>query len=224
MTSPTSLIVPAALAGQRLAVVDVEGNGGQPPEIVEIAVLTLDKPVRRADVATWLVHPLTPITPLVTRKVHGISNTDVADCPTWAQVADDVAALLTGRILIAHNASVEQRVLTTHLPSWQPPLVLDTLRLAKHVWPGLPGGYGLDRLTAHADLATDLGVGKDAEGTPGDRADRRHRAGYDTWMTAGLLFTLVERSGLDWPAVVRVAALPGSDQSEEPDQSREGLW
>src|SRR5207302_3085854 len=122
---------PAAWIGRRRAVVDDEGNGGQPPEIVEIAVLTLDEPVRREDVSTWLVRPAHPITRLVTRKVHGISNADVADCPTWTQIADDVAGLLTGRTLIAHNASVEHRVLGTHLPAWRPPMVLDTLRLAK---------------------------------------------------------------------------------------------
>lgn len=210
MTSLVPRTIPAALTGQRLAVVDVEGNGGQPPEIVEIAVLTLDEPVRREDVSTWLVRPLAPITSLVTRKVHGISNADVANCPTWSQVADEVADLLTDRILIAHNASVEHRVLGTHLPAWQPPMVLDTLRLAKHVWPGLPG-YGLDRLIVHAGL--------DVE----DDAGRRHRADYDTWMTAGLLLALVEQSGLDWPGLVQVATLPGFDQSDEPDQ-RGGLW
>ncbi|MGH4019756.1 MAG: 3'-5' exonuclease [Pseudonocardiaceae bacterium] len=205
--------IPAALTGQRLAVVDVEGNGGQPPEIVEIAVLTLNQPVCRGDVSTWLVRPEHPITQLVTRKVHGISNADVADCPTWTQVADDVAGLLTDRALIAHNASLEHRVLGTHLPSWQPPMVLDTLRLAKQVWPGLPG-YGLDRLIVHADLDVEDGAGQ------------RHRADFDTWMTAGLLLVLVEESGLDWPGLVRVAGLPGFDQSAEPDEPDEqgGLW
>lgn len=214
-------IIPAALDGQSLAVVDVEGNGGQPPEIVEIAVLTLDEPVSREHVSTWLIRPLQPITSLVTRKVHGISNADVADCPPWAQVADEVADVLTDRTLIAHNASVEHRVLATHLPDWQPPLVLDTLRLAKHVWPGLAGGYGLDRLIAHADLDVDDSVQDDAEPSVGDKSDRRHRAGYDTWMTTGLLFSLAEQSGLDWPGLVRVAALPCFDQ---PDQPQEGLW
>lgn len=225
MTRPAIRTIPAVLAGQRLAVVDVEGNGGQPPEIVEIAVLTLDEPVGRDHVSTWLVRPIQPITPLVTRKVHGISNADVADCPPWAQVADDIADLLTDRTLIAHNASVEHRVLGTHLPAWRPPLVLDTLRLAKHVWPDLPGGYGLDRLILHAALDVDASTEADC-GTdkPGDKADRRHRAGYDTWMTTGLLFTLVETSGLDWHDMVRVAALPGFDQPDEPDQPLEGLW
>jgi DNA polymerase III epsilon subunit-like protein len=213
VTSPASRSIPAALTSQRLAVVDVEGNGGQPPEIVEIAVLTLDEPVRREHMCTWLVRPLQPITPLVTHKVHGIGNADVADCPMWTQVADDVADLLTDRTLIAHNASVEYRVLGTHLPAWQPPMVLDTLRLAKHVWPGLPGGYGLDRLIIHADL------GADEHGT-----GRRHRAGYDTWMTTGLLFALVEQSGLDWPGLLRVAALRGFDLLDAPRQPEGGLW
>lgn len=194
--------IPAALTGKHLAVVDVEGNGGQPAEIVEIAVLPLDKPVRHDNLSTWLVRPPYPITKLVTRKVHGIRNADVAGCPPWAQVADEIANLLTNRALIAHNATVEHRILSTHLPAWKPPLVLDTLRLAKHVWPRLSGGYGLDRLIVHAKLHVQQDAG------------RRHRAAYDTWMTTGLLLTLVEQSGLDWPGLVRVAALPGFDQPQ----------
>lgn len=204
--------IPTALRGQRLAVVDIEGNGGQPPEIVEIAVLTPDQPVNREDVSTWLVRPSEPIAPLVTRKVHGISDADVAHCPPWPEVAEEVADRLTDRILIAHNASVEHRVLTAHLPAWRPPLVLDTLRLAKHVWPGLTVGYGLDKLIVHADLETSFAP---------KETGRRHRADHDTWMTTGLFFALVEQSGLDWLGLVRAASLPGFDQ---PGQPQEGLW
>ncbi|MBM7775999.1 DNA polymerase III epsilon subunit-like protein [Actinokineospora baliensis] len=199
-------MIPVALAGRRLAVVDVEGNGGQPPEIVEIAILHLDQPVKPEHVTTWLIRPQSPITPLVTRKVHGISNADVADCPTWSQVADQVTEALSDRVLIAHNASVEHRVLSAHLPTWQPSLVLDTLRLAKHLRPGSTTGYGLDRLIDDVQL--------DTHQYPG----QRHRAGYDTWMTAQLLFTLVGHADLDWPELVRVAAMPGFERQEE------GLW
>lgn len=38
--------------------------------------------------ATWLVRPTQPITPIVTRKVHGITDTDVADAPRWADLID----------------------------------------------------------------------------------------------------------------------------------------
>ncbi len=182
------LQLPEGLGGGREAVVvDVEGNGGQPPEIIEMAVLELraDRVATVADVRTWLVRPVVPISTLVTRKVHGIANTDVADAPPWAEVAGEIAKALSGRVLVAHNASVERRVLGAHLPGWEPPLVIDTLRLAKAVWPDLQGGYGLDRLITYADLAAPPDARPDAS------VGRRHRAGYDTWMTAALFVALL---------------------------------
>jgi DNA polymerase III epsilon subunit-like protein len=205
-------IIPAALAGHRLVVVDVEGNGQTPPEIIEIALLPVDLGATETGMHSWLIRPQQPITGMVTRKVHGISNDDVADSPSWADVATDVTALLDDRVLVAHNASVEHRVLGAHLPDWAPALVLDTLRLAKYVWPGLPDGYGLDKLIAHAEL------------DPGTFAqDGHHRAGYDTWCTWQLLRRLVEDGKLSWDNLVTTAALPGLMRAEQAERS-EGLW
>lgn len=200
--------LPAALHGHPVVVVDVEGNGQQPPDIIELAALPVTDTTTQADLHVWLIRPPRPISALVTRKVHGISNADVAACPAWSDVADDIGALLTDRVLVAHNASVEHRVLRSHLPTWQPPLVLDTLRLAKHRWPGLDA-YALDKLTAHAHL--------DTSGLPGQRA---HRAGHDTWCTFQLLCRLLQDSELDWATLVTIAALPVSARTAEP----EGLW
>jgi DNA polymerase III epsilon subunit-like protein len=196
------------LAGRRLVVVDVEGNGQQPPEIVEIAALPVDSDPTSAGMRSWLVRPRRKISPLVTRKVHGISNADVANCPAWSNVAGEVAHTMADRILLAHNASVEYRVLSAWLPGWAPPLVLDTLRLAKHVWPGLPG-YSLDALIVHAEI--------DTSGIPG----QRHRAAFDAWCTWRLLCALVEHSDLDWLGLVNAAALPGFVPHAEPEG---GLW
>ncbi|MGW4720935.1 3'-5' exonuclease [Nocardia sp. NPDC004260] len=75
--------VPDALHGKDFAVVDVEGNGQTPPEIIEIAILPVSgATVGVDDMRSWLVRPARPITPIVTRKVHGITNADVAECPT----------------------------------------------------------------------------------------------------------------------------------------------
>jgi exodeoxyribonuclease X len=216
----TPLRLPAALAGHDLVVVDVEGNGRQPPEIIEIAVLPLTsgRAATAAELRCWLVRPARSITPIVTAKVHGITNADVADRPAWAPVADEVAAALSGRVLVAHNATVERRVLSGHLPGWAPPAVLDTLRLAKTVWPDLPGGYSLDHLISHAQLVPPPTSSADA-GSSG-----RHRAGYDTWMTAALLVALLtalaDRGDLSWARLTTAAALPDPTTTV----AEEGLW
>lgn len=201
--------LPTALAGKQLVVVDIEGNGQKRPEIIEIAVLPVDGETGIEAMQEWLIKPIEPITGLVTRKVHGITNADVANCPKWTDVASAVSELLANRILVAHNASVEYRVLTVHLPDWQPPMVLDTLRLARHVWRHL-GGYGLNRLVEHAELDTSAVANA-----------RYHRARYDAWCAWQLLLTLVERSGLDWVELVKVAALRDSTSLDEPSG---GLW
>jgi DNA polymerase III epsilon subunit-like protein len=183
------------LRGRKLVVVDVEGNGQQPPEIIEIAALPIDDG-QPAPATMWLIKPRKPISPIVTRKVHGIRNTDVSEQPSWADVEAQVATALSGRVLVAHNATVEHGVLRAHLPGWEPNLVLDTLRLARHVWPGL-ASYGLDHLTQHLALTAD-----DIDG-------RRHRATYDSQLTWRLLDAALTASGTSWDNLVDAAALPG---------------
>lgn len=205
MTTP----VPSVLAGRKLVVVDVEGNGQQPPEIIEFAGLPVGDTVSYDDMRSWLIRPQTPITAMVTKKVHGISNLDVADCPPWSTVAAEIGQVLDGRVLVAHGAHVEHQVLGAHLPDWRPPLVLDTLRLAKHVWPDLQS-YSLGKLVDHAAL--DVSAAADRQ---------QHRAGYDTWCAWQLLRTLVDSGDLDWSGLVKVATLPGSAAPAEPEG---GLW
>lgn len=207
--------IPAALRGRRLVVVDVEGNGRTMPEIIEIATLATDTGAAdmtsEADVRSWLIRPVAPITAVVTRTVHGISNAEVAACPTWSVVAGEVATVLADRVLVAHHASVEHRVLSAHLPSWAPPAVLDTLQLAKRVWPGLSEGYSLSALTTHAGI------------DPGEFASvGRHRAAYDTWCTWQLFSRLVEDGGLTWDRLLAAAArsstaVPHAARVNEPE-------
>jgi hypothetical protein len=71
------------------------------------------------------------------------------------------------------------------------------------VWPRLIGGYGLDRLVTHAGLVA----------PPAQPGRRRHRAGYDAWMTGQLLMELVQRASLTWDQLVEAAGLRPSDRS-----------
>ncbi|WP_054812198.1 3'-5' exonuclease [Nocardia arizonensis] len=204
------MIVPNVLHGRDFAVVDVEGNGQTPPEIIEIAVLAISgQTVDVADIRSWLIRPERPITPIVTRKVHGITNADVADCPRWAEVAEQIAGALEDRVLVAHNANLERRVVSEHLPEWTPPLVLDTLRFAKAVWPGLPG-YSLDKLVTHASLDT---TAVNEQG--------HHRAGWDTWAAWQLFARLVTDSGYEWDEIVQAAA---PAEFVAPREAQERLW
>ena len=188
------------------AVIDVEGNGQQPPEIVEIGVVVLDGIAATGEPVSWMVRPTRPITSLVTHKVHGITNADVLDAPTIDALAPTILDVLGDRIPIAHNAVVERAVLGTQLPDWKPPVFLDTLRLARKVWPGLKS-YGLDPLLRHAGIALS---------TDG----QRHRAGHDAAATARL-FTMLAAAVNDRQQLIDWAALPVLEPPAEPEGA---LW
>jgi DNA polymerase III epsilon subunit-like protein len=162
------------------AVVDVEGNGQQPPDLVELAVV----PIRSGAIGepvTWLVRPAEPISRLATR-IHGLRNQDVAGAPAFADISAQVATALAAPVLVAHNAHVDIGVLARKLPGWQPPEVLDTLRLARRLLPGLPS-YRLGALAGTLGLSDGLPAGLSP-----------HRAAYDALVTARLFAELATRT------------------------------
>jgi DNA polymerase III epsilon subunit-like protein len=158
------------------AVVDVEGNGQQPPDLVELAVVPIvggkvQEPV------SWLVKPERPIKYFATR-IHGITTQDVAEAPAFAAIADEIRASLDMPALVAHNAHVDIGVLKRHLPQWDVPEVFDTLKLARHLLPN-QSSYRLGMLVRSLNLA---------EGLPDDLTP--HRAAYDALVTARLFVCL----------------------------------
>jgi DNA polymerase III epsilon subunit-like protein len=162
-------------------VVDVEGNGHQPPELVELAVV----PIRGGVIgkpASWLVKPDHPIK-YFTTQLHGLTTADVADCPKLRQIAAEVQAALAADTLIAHNAHVDVGVLQRELSGWQPPEVFDTLRLARRLVPDLDS-YRLGNLVRRFQLA---------EGLPDGL--KPHRAAYDALVAARLFVLLARRAG-----------------------------
>jgi len=163
----------------RYAVADVEGNGQQPPDLVELAVLpitdgTIGEPVR------WLVKPPRPITYFAT-SIHGISGKDVASAPAFAGIEHEVRRALADRVLVAHNAHVDIAVLRRELGDWESPEVFDTLKLARRLLPGQPS-YKLGALVKVLSLDDGMPPGLEP-----------HRAAYDVLVTARLFVRLATR-------------------------------
>lgn len=168
---------------ERFVVVDVEGNGCEPPEIVECAIAEIVCGQIAGPVREWLVKPRNRITNLVER-IHGISNPMVANAPSFSEIAADIRSMLRTDYLVAHNASVELRFLTSALAGWQPRGVVDTLRLARRFLPGRRS-YSLTALTDELGLAP-----------PRDKKGRPHRAGFDAMAAARLfVFLAVAETG-----------------------------
>lgn len=160
----------------RYAVVDVEGNGQQPPDLVEVGVVQIIDGVIGEPVS-WLVKPPRPIT-YMAKRIHGIATNDVADAPTFADVAAGVRKALDVQAVVAHNAHIDVSVLQRHLGDWECPEVFDTLKLSKRLAPRQIS-YRLGALVEAFSLADGLPDGL----TP-------HRATYDVLVTARLFVRL----------------------------------
>lgn len=93
------------------AVVDVETTGispGHHHRVVEVAVVHVDRSGRRTDEWCTLVNPRRDLGP---QHVHGISAAEVRRAPDFAGIAAELAARLSGRVLVAHNLSFDLRFL-----------------------------------------------------------------------------------------------------------------
>jgi exodeoxyribonuclease X len=168
----------------RYAVIDVEGNGQLPPELVELGIVPVVSGVIGAPV-TWLCKPERPITPMA-RRIHGIGDAMVDAAPSFSGVEADIRANLDGAVLVAHNAGVDLGVLRRKMPGFTPAGVLDTLKLSRRLLPDQPS-HRLGELARTLPLDQELPDGL-----------HPHRAGYDVLVTARLfvyLMSFAELSG-----------------------------
>lgn len=116
------------------AVIDVETTGFyRTDRIVEVAVVLLDDSLRVEHEWATLINPHRHVS---ASEIHGITASDVAGAPDLPLVAPHLAALLDRRIIVAHNAPFDLRMLAAalvatavHAPAEL--VTVDTLRLAR---------------------------------------------------------------------------------------------
>ena len=147
-----------------LAFVDVETTGLDPRvnRITEVGVVTVDG--RRAKEWSTVINPLTrrqerPVAP------HEITDEMRNDAPRFKDIAADLARLLEGRLLIAHNARFDHGFLKAEFDRARidfAPKVLCSLMLSRRLYPEL-ASHDLDSLMASHALTAPV----------------RHRALYD---------------------------------------------
>jgi len=156
----------------RYAVVDIETTGFSPAtdRVVEAAcVIVQDGRVERR----WssLVRPGRPI-PWRATEIHGITDADVAQAPSFALVERELIALCAEATVVAHNASFDLSFLTAlrERPS------LCTLALARRAFPAAPNHK-------NQTLRRYLAIDRD----PMLRGLEAHRALADAQVTAAIL-------------------------------------
>ncbi|KND60971.1 Phage protein [Candidatus Burkholderia verschuerenii] len=86
---------------------DTETTGlDEHAEIIEVAILDHDGTV----LLNTLVKPTQPI-PAESTAINGITEQDVANAPAWSDVCEHVARLLAGRLVVAHHADFDKRMM-----------------------------------------------------------------------------------------------------------------
>lgn len=89
-------------------VLDTETTGlGSDAEIVSIGIVDSDGTV----LVDSLIKPQQPI-PADATRIHGITDADVAEAPTWPEIRDKVMAAIEGKTLVIYNAGYDTRILT----------------------------------------------------------------------------------------------------------------
>lgn len=99
----------------RIAMLDVEttGRDASQDRVVELGIV-VGQGGEIVEQKNWLVNPERPI-PAEAQAVHHISDADVKDAPRFADIAAEVARLLSGCVPAAYNASFDRAFVSAEL-------------------------------------------------------------------------------------------------------------
>jgi len=179
-----------------VAFVDLETTGttASDDRVTEVGVVRVDDGVRVSEWST-LVNPQRSI-PAAIQALTGISNAMVADAPTFAQIADELADRLHGCLFVAHNARFDYGFLKHEFARLRRSFsakVLCTVKLSRRLYPDAPR-HNLDSLIERHGL----------DGT------RRHRALGDAralWQFTQCVYHEKSAQQVD-PVVARILRKP----------------
>ncbi|MGE4429030.1 MAG: DEDDh family exonuclease [Solirubrobacteraceae bacterium] len=142
---------PASEPGRGWAVVDVETSGFRPgrARIISLAALGLDADGRVERSVVSLLNPGVDPGPT---HVHGLTAAMLGGQPRFADIAGDLAEVLRGRTLVAHNVAFDYAFLAAEaeLAGTELPVdaVMCTVELARRLDLGV-GNLRLETLAAH---------------------------------------------------------------------------
>lgn len=89
------------------------------------------------------------------RRVHSITDDQLAEAPRLQELWPELRSRLAGRVVVAHGAGTEKRFLR-HFPGHGFGPWVDTLTLARAVWPSAPS-HSLQALCDQARLTETIG-------------------------------------------------------------------
>lgn len=121
---------------ERVWILDTELNGAHPGEIIELAAVEMVDLVITGRYRQWRFKPKEPVNYHATR-VHGITNRDLARCPSIHEHVDEIRTMLGDLPIAGHAVHVELAALQRVLHGWKPTKAYDTLRMVRRAYPDL---------------------------------------------------------------------------------------
>jgi DNA polymerase III epsilon subunit family exonuclease len=216
----------ATPAGYAVFDCETTGTDSERDEIVSLALVLLNQDGDETGRFGSLIRPSCPI-PEEASAIHGIWDADVAEAPTFADLARRLLELLDGRVFVAHNASFDLTMLRSALRTtgveYRPPAVACTLDAFRVLEP-LAQEHRLEAICSRqgVQLAGAHHAMRDAEATAAlvkvllerDLAPESARLDLDAFMrlrTRGDTRPASEPQVRRVFALARVAGLTGSD-------------
>ena len=129
----------------REIVLDTETTGLDPKSghrVVEIGCVELLNHVATGETYHCYINPQRPM-PAEAERIHGLSDSFLADKPLFAAVAEGFLEFIASAPLIIHNAAFDLGFLNMELKKLARPVIppdraIDTVKLARRKFPGAP--------------------------------------------------------------------------------------
>lgn len=194
----------------RFIAFDLETTGTVPgvDQIVEIGAVRFIDGQPEAIFAT-LIDPRRPIPPGAS-AVNGITDDMVRGKPLIEDILPSLAEFCGEEAMVAHNAPFDSQFLIADIKKFEVPapkgVILDTLPIARKVFPGLPN-YKLGTLVQHLKIpTTDF-----------------HRAEEDASYCGHLFFQMMKRISIGGqpPQIGNLIALTGKPEQRFPQIVRQ---
>lgn len=118
----------------RTWVIDTEGSGAKPNEIIELGIIEMISNRITGRAHSWRFKPKMPVTYQTTR-IHGITNRDLEGCPTIEEHVDEIRGIIGSDAIAGHSVHIELDLLQSVMPEWVPSHAYDTLRIVRKLYP-----------------------------------------------------------------------------------------
>jgi len=170
----------------RIWIIDTEGNGAQPCEIIEVAMVEMVDLRLTGRACRQRFRPKNPVT-WHAKQVHGISNKDLEGCRPIEDYLGSIRKLITDEPIAGHAVHVELGLLSSCMEDWSPRLAYDTLRMVRRAYPDLER-HKLHIIGEHMGLTAK--AGQITRGKP-------HSAYYDAVLAGLVIETLTAPLGVE---------------------------